>query len=96
MGAVTSRDQPEVEALNAGADLLLRPADTPAAYQQVTTAIQSGKVPRARAEDAAARVVALQRWQQRAAAANPVQRCVGTVGSAGAGVVRGSVRGQGQ
>ena len=72
MGAVTSRDQPEVEALNAGADLLLRPADTPAAYQQVTTAIQSGKVPRARAEDAAARVVALQRWQQRAAAANPV------------------------
>lgn len=72
MGGVMSRPSPSVDALTAGADLLLMPADTRAAHAEVTQAIENGTVPRARAEEAAARVVALQRWQQRAAAAVPV------------------------
>lgn len=72
MGGVMAWESPSVTALQAGADLLLMPADTRLAHQQVTNAIVSGEVPRARAEEAAARVVALQRWQQRTAAAIPV------------------------
>ena len=72
MGGVMSRPSPSVDALAAGADLLLMPADTRLAHAQVTQAIESGAVPRARAEEAAARVVALQRWQQRAATETPV------------------------
>lgn len=72
MGGVMSRPSPAVDALAAGADLLLMPADTRLAHAQVTQAIESGAVPRARAEEAAARVIALQRWQQRAAAGAPV------------------------
>lgn len=72
MGGVMSRPSPSVDALAAGADLLLMPADTRVAHAQVTQAIESGTVPRARAEEAAARVVALQHWQQRAAATAPV------------------------
>jgi beta-N-acetylhexosaminidase len=72
MGGVTGVDSPSVAALMAGADLLLRPADTRLAHQEVTAAIASGAVPRQRAIEAAARVVAVQRWQQRVAAATPV------------------------
>lgn len=72
MGGVMSRPSPSVDALAAGADLLLMPADTRVAHAQVTQAIESGTVSRERAEEAAARVVALQRWQQRAAAVSPV------------------------
>lgn len=72
MGGVMSRPSPSVDALAAGADLLLMPADTRVAHAQVTQAIESGAVPRARAEEAAARVVALQRWQQRTAGLTPV------------------------
>ncbi len=72
MGAVVGRDTPAVQALNAGADLLLMPADTAATHATLTAAIRSGVVPRERAEEAAARVIALQRWQQRTAAAVPV------------------------
>lgn len=72
MGAVTSREAPAVRALRAGADLLLMPADTRRTHATVTAAIESGEVPRERAEEAAARVVALQRWQQRMATAVPV------------------------
>jgi beta-N-acetylhexosaminidase len=72
MGAVRRGGDPSVRALVAGADLLLMPADTAAAHVAVTTAISGGTVPRARAEEAAAKVVALQRWQARRAAAIPV------------------------
>ena len=72
MGAVMERSSPAVDALKAGADLLLMPADTRLAHAQVTAAIASGEVGRAQVEQAAARVVALQHWQQRAAAAAPV------------------------
>lgn len=67
MGAALSEDFPAVRALNAGADLLLMPVDTAATHRLVTEAIDTGRVPRERAEEAASRVVALQLWQQRVA-----------------------------
>jgi beta-N-acetylhexosaminidase len=72
MGAALSRDYPAVRALQAGADLLLMPVDTARTHQLVVEAIQSGRVNRERAEEAAARVVAVQLWQQRVAADVPV------------------------
>lgn len=72
MGALAKRPKPAVQALKAGADLLLMPVDTAVTHQIVVDAIKSGEVPRARVEEAAARVVALQVWQARAAAQRPV------------------------
>ena len=68
MGAVASSFKPAVAAINAGADLLLMPVDTVETHRVVTKAINEGDIPRERIEEAAARVVALQLWQQRAAA----------------------------
>lgn len=67
MGAVGGRPKPAVQALLAGADLLLMPVDTRTTHGIITRAIASGEVPRERAEEAAARVVAAQLWQQRVA-----------------------------
>ena len=72
MGAVGGRPKPAVQALNAGADLLLMPVDTRTTHAIVVEAIESGEVTRERAEEAAARVVALQMWQARIAAERPV------------------------
>jgi len=72
MGAVGGRPKPAVQALNAGADLLLMPVDTRTTHGIVVAAIESGEVTRERAEEAAARVVALQMWQARVAAERPV------------------------
>ena len=72
MGAVIGRDQPALSAFLAGADLLLMPADTRRAHATLSAAIESGEVPRERAEASAARVVALQLWQQRVAGEVPV------------------------
>ena len=72
MGAVATAGFPAVKALQAGADLLLMPADTAETHTVLTRAIADGTVPRERAEDAAAMVVALQMWQQRVAAQVPV------------------------
>ncbi len=72
MGAVAGLDKPAVAALDAGADLLLMPADPRATHVAVTNAIESGEVSRERAEEAAARVVALQLWQQRVSRQVPV------------------------
>jgi beta-N-acetylhexosaminidase len=72
MGAVMRPGKPAVDALNAGADLLLMPPDTRNTHAVVTEAIESGEVPRERVEEAAARVVALQLWQQRRADAVPL------------------------
>lgn len=91
MGAALSQDFPAVRALKAGADLLLMPVDTRVAHRLVTEAIESGEVPRARAEEAAAKVVALQLWQQRVAGEVPVpddviaraQQAAATLGSLG-------------
>ncbi|MCY7402332.1 MAG: glycosyl hyrolase family 3 [Nocardioides sp.] len=72
MGAVAGRPKPAVQALIAGADLLLMPVDTRTTHAIITGAITSGEVSRERAEEAAARVVALQMWQERIAAERPV------------------------
>ena len=72
MGAVGGRPTPALQALQAGADLLLMPVDTATTHQIVTDAIDSGVVSRARVEEAAARVVAVQMWQARVAAQRPV------------------------
>ncbi len=72
MGAVGGRPTPALQALEAGADLLLMPVDTVTTHQIVVEAILSGEVSRERVEEAAARVVALQVWQARVAARRPV------------------------
>ncbi len=72
MGAVGGRPTPALQALEAGADLLLMPVDTATTHQIVVDAIISGEVSRERVEEAAARVVALQVWQGRLAAERPV------------------------
>lgn len=68
MGAVATSGFPAVRALNAGADLLLMPVDTRVTHGLVAKAIKSGRIPRERAEEAAANVVAVQLWQARVAA----------------------------
>ena len=72
MGAVISRGRPAVDALAAGADLLLMPADTPHTHGVVTRAVREGDLSRERVEEAAARVVAVQLWQQRMSTERPV------------------------
>jgi beta-N-acetylhexosaminidase len=72
MGAVGGRPTPALQALQAGADLLLMPVDNATTHEIVVDAIDSGLVSRARVEEAAARVVALQMWQARIAAQRPV------------------------
>lgn len=72
MAAVSVSDRPAVDALNAGADLLLLPADTAATHATLLAALESGDLTRERLEDAAATVVAVQLWQRRSAAAAPV------------------------
>jgi beta-N-acetylhexosaminidase len=72
MGAVMRPGKPAVDALNAGADLLLMPPDTRRTHGVVADAIESGEIPRERVEEAAARVVALQLWQQRQSDAVPL------------------------
>ena len=71
MGAVMRPGKPGVDALNAGADLLLMPPDTRNTHAVVTEAIESGEVPRERAEEAAARVVGRQQWGHRPGAPGP-------------------------
>ena len=72
MGAVISHGRPAVDALAAGADLLLMPADTPHTHGVVTKAIRRGDLARDRVEEAASRVVAVQLWQQRLSSERPV------------------------
>lgn len=72
MGAVVDRADPALTAINAGADLLLMPADTAGTHARLAHAIETGEISRERILDAASRVVALQMWQQRTAAQVPV------------------------
>lgn len=72
MGAVAELPYPAVRALVAGADLLLMPADPRNTHRQVVAAVDDGRVSRDRIEEAAARVVALQLWQERRASSQPV------------------------
>lgn len=66
MGAITrdhSSGEAAVAALAAGADVLLMPADPIAARDAVVAAVESGTVSRSRLDEAATRMIALQRWQ---------------------------------
>ncbi|MEO5661927.1 MAG: glycoside hydrolase family 3 N-terminal domain-containing protein [Nocardioides sp.] len=79
MAAVAASFKPAVAALNAGADLLLMPVDTVETHRVLTKAVDDGDITRERIEEAAARVIALQLWQQRAARRAPVPADVTTV-----------------
>ncbi len=67
MGAVsdtTSSSNAAVDALEAGADLVLMPADLPAAYGGILDAIRDGSLPRSRVRAAASKIVALMLHEQ--------------------------------
>lgn len=84
MAAVTQGYGPDgaaVAAVVAGADVLLMPADGRAAHAALVAALASGVLPRERVEDAAAKVVAVQRWQARQSAP-PDAEVVGAHGEA--------------
>ena len=72
MGAVTEGSSPgeiAVQALAAGADLLLGPTDAGAAQQGIVDALADGSLGRERLDQAAGRVIAMMRWQAQAAEA---------------------------
>lgn len=67
MGAIADGygpDQAPVMALEAGADLLLMPADVRGAHQAIVDAAESGELSQERLDEASERVVALLLWQQ--------------------------------
>ncbi|WP_246126105.1 glycoside hydrolase family 3 N-terminal domain-containing protein [Nesterenkonia populi] len=71
MGAIAQSyggDQAVVDALAAGADLLLMPASAPGAHAAIIDAVESGEVEEERLGEAAERVVALSLWQEDLAA----------------------------
>ena len=65
MGAVKNAGEggPTVAALNAGADIVLMPASTAQAHAEIMAAVGSGLLSRQRLDVAAARGIALMRWQ---------------------------------
>lgn len=66
MGAIVQGyggDQAAVMALQAGADLLLMPADVRGAHAGIVAAVESGEIERSRLVEAAERVSALALWQ---------------------------------
>ncbi|WP_238385146.1 glycoside hydrolase family 3 protein [Nesterenkonia muleiensis] len=71
MAAIAHRfggDQAVVEALSAGADLILMPHSAPSAHSAIIAAVETGELEESRLEEAAERVVALVLWQQDLAA----------------------------
>lgn len=67
MRAVTDSHKPgeaAVKALNAGADIVLMPVSVDAAHSAIVRAVQAGDLPRERLDEAAARGIALARWQE--------------------------------
>ncbi|TLP77176.1 glycoside hydrolase family 3 N-terminal domain-containing protein [Nesterenkonia sphaerica] len=67
MAAIADRfggDQAVVEALAAGADLILMPHSSPGAHGAIIEAVESGELEADRLSEAAERVVALALWQQ--------------------------------
>ncbi|QOR72810.1 beta-N-acetylhexosaminidase [Ruania alkalisoli] len=70
MGALTqTRTSAEiaVEALAAGADLLLGPVDVAEAHHGIVSALEDGTLERDRVDEAAGRVIALMQWQEQSA-----------------------------
>ncbi|WP_309082132.1 glycoside hydrolase family 3 N-terminal domain-containing protein [Zhihengliuella sp.] len=65
MGALADTPgNPAVNALAAGADLLLMPPDVAQAHAAIVAAVADGTVPQERLDEAATRVVALMMWQE--------------------------------
>lgn len=84
MGAVTSRPNPEVTALEAGADIVLMPADNARAHSEIVAAIKSGRLSRDRIKESVVKVVALQLWQARVAKEHPIPADIGAQAAAAA------------
>lgn len=87
MAAVTAgrtTGQVSVDALVAGADLLLTPLDAVAARQAIVDAVGSGALSRARLDEAAGRVITMMRWQAKLAGRAEIVAPVSpaTIGSA--------------
>jgi beta-N-acetylhexosaminidase len=62
MESVRERGEPgmtAVAALRAGCDLLLMPADLPAAYDAVLSAVESGSIPESRLDESVRRILRL-------------------------------------
>ncbi|MDQ4008865.1 MAG: beta-N-acetylhexosaminidase, partial [Actinomycetota bacterium] len=66
-----------VLALRAGVDVLLMPADLPAAHRGIVRGVRSGRLSRARLEQAATRTVALLMHQEAAGGPAPPPRVIG-------------------
>ncbi|MFC7400869.1 glycoside hydrolase family 3 N-terminal domain-containing protein [Citricoccus sp. GCM10030269] len=95
MGALVERygpDEAPVQALAAGADLLLMPSSLPGARDAVVEAVDTGEVPEDRLTEAAERVVTMLMWrdqlQEELAAASPEE--LAQAGVAGAGDAAGA------
>lgn len=71
MGAIVQQygaDEAPVQALDAGADLLLMPSDIRGAHEAILAALGNGELEEQRLDQAAQRVVAMMLWQQDLAA----------------------------
>jgi hypothetical protein len=86
MGAIVSRygaAQAALRAFEAGADVLLMPADAPAAIDAVTAAVENGDIPMARLDASVARLFAaktrLGLWGRRTVDLGRIAAAVGTV-----------------
>ncbi|MFV0460372.1 MAG: glycoside hydrolase family 3 N-terminal domain-containing protein [Actinomycetales bacterium] len=79
------------QAVIAGADLVLMPADPTAAHAAILAALADGSLSRARLEEAAARVIALQRWQAEGASTGPIQTELAALSEASQGLSAAAV-----
>lgn len=64
MGAITQQFSPEeaaIMAIEAGADIILDPADYPSAFEAVVAAVESGRIPMARIDESVDRVLKLKK-----------------------------------
>src|SRR5215813_13763189 len=77
-----SQDEAAVRALEAGADMLLKPADVDAAFRGVRDAVKSGRLSEARVEESARRIMTakydLGLVQQRVTPIDTIDRVVGS------------------
>jgi beta-N-acetylhexosaminidase len=88
MGAVTdvvSSDQVGVRAIEAGADMVLMPADLQAAYQGVFDAVNSGEITEDRINESVARIlrVKLGRMSEDGSVLSPSDAVVATSSASG-------------
>jgi beta-N-acetylhexosaminidase len=77
-----TQEEAAVRALEAGADMLLKPADVDAAFRGVRDAVKSGRISETRVEESARRIMAakydLGLVEQRLTPVDPIDRIVGS------------------